>query len=199
MEDELIDVVDENDVVIGRAGRREAYARRLRHRCSFILVRNGDGRIFVHRRTTTKQIFPGAYDMWVGGVVGAGESYDDAAWREAREELGVPDLPRPAFLFTFLYETPAHAWWSAVYQVTWDGPVDPQAGWVMDFADVKAAFKPIYERLDHHYLNDIPGLENPTSEQLAKWIWDQAKPLLPLLSAIVVHETCTSGCRYAGH
>ena len=78
------------------------------------------------------------------------------------------------------------------------GPVDPQAGWVMDFADVKAAFKPIYERLDHHSLNDIPGLENPTSEQLAKWIWDQAKPLLPLLSAIVVHETCTSGCRYTG-
>lgn len=78
------------------------------------------------------------------------------------------------------------------------GPIDPQAGWVMDFADVKAAFKPIYERLDHHYLNDISGLENPTSEQLAKWIWDQAKPLLPLLSAIVVHETCTSGCRYTG-
>ena len=78
------------------------------------------------------------------------------------------------------------------------GPVHPQAGWVMDFADVKAAFKPIYERLDHHYLNDIHGLENPTSEQLAKWIWDQAKPLLPLLSAIVVHETCTSGCRYTG-
>ena len=78
------------------------------------------------------------------------------------------------------------------------GPVHPQAGWVMDFADVKAAFKPIYERLDHHYLNDISGLENPTSEQLAKWIWDQAKPLLPLLSAIVVHETCTSGCRYTG-
>lgn len=78
------------------------------------------------------------------------------------------------------------------------GPVDPQAGWVMDFADVKAAFKPTYDRLDHHYLNDIPGLENPTSEQLAKWIWDQTKPVLPLLSAIVVHETCTSGCRYTG-
>jgi 6-pyruvoyltetrahydropterin/6-carboxytetrahydropterin synthase len=78
------------------------------------------------------------------------------------------------------------------------GPVDPHAGWVMDFADVKAAFQPIYDRLDHHYLNDIPGLDNPTSEQLAKWIWDQTKPVLPLLSAIVVHETCTSGCRYTG-
>ncbi|KRA42817.1 6-carboxytetrahydropterin synthase QueD [Pseudoxanthomonas sp. Root630] len=78
------------------------------------------------------------------------------------------------------------------------GPIDPQAGWVMDFADVKAAFKPIYDRLDHHYLNDIPGLDNPTSEHLAKWVWDQAKPVLPLLSAVVVHETCTSGSRYSG-
>ncbi len=78
------------------------------------------------------------------------------------------------------------------------GPVDPHAGWVMDFADVKVAFKPIYDRLDHHYLNDIPGLENPTSERLAAWIWDQAKPVLPLLSAVVVHETCTSGSRYTG-
>ena len=78
------------------------------------------------------------------------------------------------------------------------GEVGADTGWVMDFGDIKAAFKPIYERLDHHYLNDIPGLENPTSEQLAKWIWDQTKPVLPLLSAIVVHETCTSGCRYTG-
>ncbi|CAN4277835.1 6-carboxytetrahydropterin synthase QueD [Pseudoxanthomonas sp. LjRoot125] len=78
------------------------------------------------------------------------------------------------------------------------GPIDPRAGWVMDFADVKTAFQPIYDRLDHHYLNDIPGLDNPTSEQLATWIWDQAKPVLPLLSAVVVHETCTSGCRYTG-
>lgn len=78
------------------------------------------------------------------------------------------------------------------------GPIDPRAGWVMDFADVKTAFQPIYDQLDHHYLNDIPGLDNPTSEQLATWIWDQAKPVLPLLSAVVVHETCTSGCRYTG-
>lgn len=83
-------------------------------------------------------------------------------------------------------------------EVHLSGPVDPRAGWVMDFADVKAAFKPIYDRLDHHYLNDIPGLENPTSEQLAAWIWREAKPVLPLLSAIVVHETCTSGSRYSG-
>lgn len=66
------------------------------------------------------------------------------------------------------------------------GEVDPHTGWIMDFAELKAAFKPTYDRLDHYYLNDIPGLENPTSEVLAKWIWDQMKPLVPLLSAVMV-------------
>jgi 6-pyruvoyltetrahydropterin/6-carboxytetrahydropterin synthase len=78
------------------------------------------------------------------------------------------------------------------------GPVDAFTGWVMDFADLKRIFKPIYDQLDHHYLNDIPGLENPTSEMLSKWIWQQTKPLLPLLYEVVVHETCTAGSRYRG-
>ena len=78
------------------------------------------------------------------------------------------------------------------------GPVDPQRGWVMDFADVKAAFAPLYAQLDHQYLNDVPGLENPTSENLARWIWLKLKPALPALSEVAVHETCTSGCRYRG-
>ncbi|STU62038.1 queuosine biosynthesis protein QueD [Klebsiella pneumoniae subsp. ozaenae] len=59
------------------------------------------------------------------------------------------------------------------------GEVDPHTGWIMDFAELKAAFKPTYDRLDHYYLNDIPGLENPTSEVLAKWIWDEMKPRVP--------------------
>jgi len=78
------------------------------------------------------------------------------------------------------------------------GEVDPHTGWIVDFADLKAAFKPIYDRLDHYYLNDIPGLENPTSEVLAKWIWDQMKPKMPLLSAVMIKETCTAGCVYRG-
>lgn len=78
------------------------------------------------------------------------------------------------------------------------GPVDPQRGWVMDFADLKAAFAPLYAQLDHQYLNDVPGLENPTSENLARWIWHHLKPALPALSEVAVHETCTSGCRYRG-
>ena len=78
------------------------------------------------------------------------------------------------------------------------GEVHEHSGWVMDFADVKAAFQPIYERLDHHYLNEIPGLENPTSENLARWVWREAKASLPSLAKVVVHETCTSGAVYEG-
>lgn len=78
------------------------------------------------------------------------------------------------------------------------GEVDPHTGWVMDFADLKARFQPIYDQLDHHYLNEITGLENPTSEVLAHWIWQQLKPRLPLLSAVMVKETCTAGCTYRG-
>ncbi len=78
------------------------------------------------------------------------------------------------------------------------GDVDHRAGWIMDYGDIKKVFKPIYEQLDHNYLNDIDGLENPTSEVLAKWIWDRLKPDLPSLSRVVINETCTSGCIYRG-
>jgi len=78
------------------------------------------------------------------------------------------------------------------------GPVDDRLGWVMDFAEVRAAFEPLFQQLDHRYLNDVPGLENPTSENLARWIWRELEPRLPQLSRVVVHETCTSGVIYAG-
>ena len=78
------------------------------------------------------------------------------------------------------------------------GEVGPQSGWVVDFADVGAAFKPLLDHLDHYYLNDIEGLSNPTSEVLAVWIWNRLKPTLPLLSKVVVRETCNSGCVYQG-
>jgi len=78
------------------------------------------------------------------------------------------------------------------------GPVDEKLGWVMDFADVKAAFQPLFDQLDHYYLNDVEGLENPTSERLAEWIWQRLKPRLPLLDRVVVRETCTAGCVYRG-
>jgi isopentenyldiphosphate isomerase len=93
--DELLDIVDEHDRVVGQAPRKEAYAHRLRHRCVFVLARDAQGRVFVHRRTARKLVFPSLYDMFVGGVVGTGESYDEAALREAKEELGVSGLPTP--------------------------------------------------------------------------------------------------------
>ncbi|MGW7574772.1 NUDIX hydrolase [Streptomyces sp. NPDC054765] len=124
--DEILDVVDENDQVVGQAPRGEAYARRMRTRASFVLARDDRDRIFVHRRTPQKLVFPAHYDMFVGGVVGTGETYDQAALREAEEELGVQGLQPPEPLFKFLYETAEHTWWSAVYQVRCTLPVAPQ-------------------------------------------------------------------------
>ena len=83
-------------------------------------------------------------------------------------------------------------------RITLDGPVNDNKGWVMDFNDIERAFQPLHDQLDHRYLNEIPGLENPTSEVLAGWIWERLKPSLPFLSEVEVKESCTSGCTYRG-
>ncbi len=83
-------------------------------------------------------------------------------------------------------------------EVVVTGECDPQLGWVMDYADISEAFKPIWKQLDHFHLNEIGGLENPTSENIAVWIWNQLQPRLPLLSAIEVAETCNARCVYRG-
>lgn len=78
------------------------------------------------------------------------------------------------------------------------GPVDPKTGWFIDFGVVFDAWRPLHERLDHHYLNEIEGLENPTSENLAKWIWDRIIEKLPSLARVTVFETCDARCEYEG-
>ncbi len=78
------------------------------------------------------------------------------------------------------------------------GEVGEQSGWVMDFAELKQAFQPLYDRLDHNYLNEIEGLENPSSENLARWIWQELQPVLPNVSKVIVQETCNAGCVYRG-
>lgn len=83
-------------------------------------------------------------------------------------------------------------------EIVVSGEIDPKFGWVMDYADIKAAFQPIWDRLDHYYLNEVPGLENPTSENLAIWIWNELKPRLPQLTEVMVAETCTARCVYRG-
>lgn len=87
---------------------------------------------------------------------------------------------------------------SFVVRLEITGEVDKHTGWIIDFAELKAIFKPTLDRLDHYYLNDILGLENPTSEVLAEWIWKQIKSQLPHLTAVMVKETCTAGCIYRG-
>lgn len=78
------------------------------------------------------------------------------------------------------------------------GPIQESSGWIIDFSDIKDAFCPIHEQLDHRFLNEVEGLRNPTSENLCRWIWDRLRPRLPLLSRVVVRETCTTGCIYEG-
>jgi 6-pyruvoyltetrahydropterin/6-carboxytetrahydropterin synthase len=88
-----------------------------------------------------------------------------------------------------------HSFRIAVYVA---GEPGADSGWVMDFADISAAFHPLFDQLDHRYLNEVPGLENPTSEVLARWVWDRLASGLPGLHRVVVRETCTSGCEYRG-
>ena len=87
---------------------------------------------------------------------------------------------------------------SFLIRICVSGEAPEPSGWVMDFSDLKTIFAPIYEQLDHHYLNDIPGLENPTSENLSRWIWGNLKPRLAALDYVEIRETCDVGCIYRG-
>ena len=78
------------------------------------------------------------------------------------------------------------------------GDVNPETGWLIDFGELYEIWRPLHDKLDHHYLNEIPGLENPTSEVLAKWIWDQLLPSLPVLEQVTLFETCDARCEYRG-
>jgi 8-oxo-dGTP pyrophosphatase MutT (NUDIX family) len=124
--DELVDIVDEHDRVIGRATRRQMREQNILHRNASVICLTSKGEVFVHRRMHTKDVFPSLYDLFASGVVGAGESYDDAARRELGEELGVIG-PVPEPLFKHRYEGPSSRSFTMVYRVIWDGPIVCQA------------------------------------------------------------------------
>jgi isopentenyldiphosphate isomerase len=124
--DELVDVIDENDCVVSQATRREVRSRNLRHRGVYILVFSPGGQLLVHQRTSTKDIFPSHWDVAIGGVVAAGESYDDAARRELSEEIGAGEV-RVRRLFPVRYDDAATRVCGIVYSCTCDGQLRLQA------------------------------------------------------------------------
>ena len=114
-------------------------------------------------------------------------------WKEFRFEAAhrLPNMP-PEHKCARLHGHSFHL------EIHLEGKVDQHTGMLVDYADIKTAFKPLEDRLDHHYLNEIEGLENPTSENIVRWIWEELKPVLPELSRLVLRETCTVGCVYDG-
>ena len=118
--EELVDITDDAGTVIGITTRQEMRLRRLPHRCTYILVFNRHGNLFVHQRTANKDVNPSFWDVCVGGVSAACESFDDGARRELLEELGVEAVPEPLFPFRYADDrTIVHA---MVYRVIHDGP-----------------------------------------------------------------------------
>lgn len=79
-----------------------------------------------------------------------------------------------------------------------EGEIPPDRHHLIDYAEIKAAIDPIHDQLDHFCLNEVRGLENPTSEMLSRWLWERLRPSLPMLAEIIVYETCTSRCEYRG-
>jgi isopentenyldiphosphate isomerase len=123
--DELVDVIDDDDRVVDVVPRRRVRAENLLHRSTSFLVRRSTGELYVHRRTATKDVYPGLYDVGVGGVPAASETYDEAALREMAEEVGVAG-PVPTFLFMHRYDDRTDRCLTAVYEVEWDGEIRPQ-------------------------------------------------------------------------
>ena len=122
---ELVDVLDDTGRVVGVTTRGDVRARRLPHRCVYVLVFNDLGEIFIHQRTAGKDVYPSYWDMTVGGVVASGESFDQAARREGQEELGV--ALEPEFLFPFQYPSAMHGTaFAQVYRVRHNGPFQLQ-------------------------------------------------------------------------
>ena len=121
MSEEWVDLVNDADEVVGRATRREVRSRNLPHRGIGLIVFNSRGQVYVHQRTSHKDLFPSLFDMFIGGVVAAGESYEEAARREAAEELGVTS--ELDYMFDHLYKGERNYAWIRAFRTVWDGPI----------------------------------------------------------------------------
>ena len=169
--DELFDVVDEADCVIGQSARREVHARGWRHRAVHLLVVNAAGQVFLQKRSKTKDLFPGIWDSSAAGHVGAGEDYDGTALRELEEELGCrpAQVPQPLFKIEAREETGQEFVW--VYRVDAEGPFTLQT----DEIDCGEWFSPAA----------IDRWIAETSHELAPaflFIWPKARAMLEVES-----------------
>jgi 8-oxo-dGTP pyrophosphatase MutT (NUDIX family) len=123
--DEIVQIVDKDNNETGNVPRHEMRSKGLPHRAAYILVFNCTGELFVQKRTMSKDIYPGYYDIAAGGVVLAGESYDQAAVRELEEELGIRNTVLTSH-FTFCHEDGANIVWGRVYSCIYDGEMTLQ-------------------------------------------------------------------------
>jgi len=139
---ELTAIVDENNNIVGEAPRREMRRQCLPHRASYIFVFNSSGELCIHKRTETKDVYPGFYDVAAGGVVLAGESYEAAAERELAEELGIAGTPL-SHCFDFWYEDKDIKVWGRVFSCVWDGPLvlQPEEVERCEFMPVPGVFR----------------------------------------------------------
>lgn len=162
---ELVDIVDEHDDVVAVVPRRRMRAERLRHRAVFIMVTTSDGRLLVHRRSEAKDLWPGWWDVAVGGVVAAGEHYDEAARRELAEEVGIDDPALPMMpIGSGAYADADVALIGRCYAVTWDGPLHFADGEVAEARFVhRAEFE--WLRGEHRFLPDSLALLGGHIEQ----------------------------------
>ena len=138
--DEIVAIVDKGNNVVGSAPRREMRAKRLPHRSTYILVFNSQGQLYVQKRTLTKDLFPGYYDPAAGGVVLAGESYEESARRELEEEMGIRDVPLN-WLFDFFYSDDHTRVWGGVFSCAYDGrivlqPEEIESGAFLQISDI---------------------------------------------------------------
>jgi len=146
--DEIVTIVDKTNQPIGTSPRRKMRAERLIHRAAYVLVFDSRGRLLIQKRTPDKDIYPGYYDVAAGGVVLAGESYEECAAREAKEELGITNTPLTGH-FDFYFEDERGRVWGRVFSCTHDGPFTLQreeieSGEFMDVGDVlKEKIKPL--------------------------------------------------------
>ena len=153
---ELVDLLDSDGRVVGVATRREIRSRRLPHRCTYLLVFGPNGDLLIHRRTTTKDVFPGFWDVAVGGVVASGEDWDAGVRREAEEELGVE--VEPTFLFEFRFQDDRTIAFGRVFRAIHPGPFQLQASEVAE-----AVFVPV------QHLPDLFAERQFCPDGLAVW------------------------------